>query len=908
MPPDNATGLLGRDQELRELEILIGNARNGRGGSTLLLGDPGIGKTMLLDTATARLTGVQLIRVDGYEAESTMPFAAAQRLIRPLRDHLPALPERHRQALLVAAGETDGPPPDRFLVGLGVLGLLGAAGDTVPVVCAIDDAHHLDAESLDVFAFVARRLEAESATLLLAGRDSPALTNQAAGIPARHLTGLPQDAAVRLLMRTLPERIDPAVAVQVFAATAGNPLALVDLAGELTVRQLTESSFGDEPLPVGRRLEQHYLRQVRKLGAEAQLWLLIAAADATGNLDLITAVAGDLGLPADVADTAETAGLVELGRSVLFRHPLVRGAAYNAAFGKDRRRVHRALSVRADELNLVEHAAWHAAKATLGTDEQVAQRLERVADLAAERGGFASRARVLMEAATLTPAGGVRYARLVRAAEAALAAGTSQLAKDLIDEIDEGLLDPVSRGRLTVIGADYAMFVAAPTLTRASADTLEAARHFHGHDTDLEQAALIKAWEWALSPERLTAGIEWPELGRRFAEGAALKEGDPAVILRAISALILKPYPDAVPAIRAALDLYERMDPASMLNYGHGVAALATAVWDAEARHRLLEKFAAAARDTGSLQKLDSALWVLSLSEALGGTPRQALKYMEQVRELRRAIGYDAEHVVNVATLAWSEAARPQVLAMAEATYAMGFGGVHSTAMAALATVDIAEGRYAEAYQKLKPFVDDPFFHVTPVTWPDFAEAAAHCGFTAEAFTTAAQLTELAAASGSRWARGVAHRVQAVVHGNEQDFLDAIADLDGAYAAIDEGRAHLAYGEWLRRAKRRRDARPHLRKAADLFERAGADPFTVRATRELEAAGETRQESVPGRPAQLTPQELTVAELAAAGRTNAEIGATIFLSVNTVDYHLRKVFQKLGISSRRQLSDRLDHV
>ncbi|WP_433832784.1 AAA family ATPase [Actinoplanes sp. CA-015351] len=907
MPPQNATGLLGRDQELRELEILIGNARNGRGGATLLLGDPGIGKTMLLDTATAGLIGVRLIRVDGYEAEATMPFAAAQRLIRPLRDHLAALPERHRQALLVAAGETDGPPPDRFLVGLGVLGLLGAAGDTIPVVCAVDDAHHLDAESLDVFAFVARRLEAESATLLLAGRDSTALTNQTAGIPVRRLTGLPQDAAVRLLMRSLPEQIDPAVAVQVFAATGGNPLALVDLAGELSVRQLTESSFGDEPLPVGRRLEQHYLRQVRKLGAPAQLWLLIAAA-ASGDLDLITAVARDLDLPADVADAAETAGLVELGRSVLFRHPLVRSAAYNAAFGKDRRRVHRALSVHADELNLVEHAAWHAAKATLGTDEQVAQRLERVADLAAERGGFASRARVLMEAATLTPAGGVRYARLVRAAEAALAAGTSQLAKDLIDEIDEALLDPVSRGRLTVIGADYAMFVAAPTLTRASADMLEAARHFHGHDTDLEQGTLIKAWEWALSPERLTTGIEWDELGRRFAEGAALKEGDPAVILRAISALILKPYPEAVPAIRAALDLYERMDSASMLTYGHGVAALSTAVWDAEARHRLLEKFAAAARDTGSLQKLDSALWVLSLTEAVSGAPRRAVQYMEQVRELRRAIGYDAEHVVNVSVLAWSEAARPQAIAMAEATYAMGFGGVHSSAMGALAIVDIADGRYLDAYQKLKPFVDDHFFHVSPTLWPDFAEAAAHSGFADEASATAGRLTALADASGSRWARGVASRVRAIITGNEQDFLDAITGLDGTYATVDEGRALLAYGEWLRRAKRRRDARPYLRKAADLFERAGADPFTVRATRELEAAGETRQESVPGRPAQLTPQELTVAELAAAGRTNAEIGATIFLSVNTVDYHLRKIFQKLGISSRRQLSDRLDHV
>ncbi|MET0425938.1 MAG: AAA family ATPase [Actinoplanes sp.] len=902
--------LLGRERELRELEILIGNARNGRGGSVLLLGEPGIGKTMLLDSATRDLTGARLVRADGFEAESTMPFAAVQRLVRPLRNHLPALPDQHRQALLVAAGETAGPPPDRFLVGLGVLGLLGAAGTDVPVVCAVDDAHHLDAESLDVLAFVGRRLEAESATLLLAGREAAPLTTKTGGIPARRLTGLPPDVAVRLLMRSLDEPIDPAVAVQVAAATGGNPLALVDLAAELTVRQLTESSFGDEPLPIGRRLEQHYLRQVRRLGPEAQLWLLIAAADSTGNLELITAAARELGLPADVAEAVETAGLVELDRVVRFRHPLVRAAAYNAAYGRERRRVHRALAVIAGKLELVERSAWHAAKATLGTDENVAQRLELIADLAAERGGFASRARVLIEASALTPAGGHKYARLVRAAEAALAAGTGQLAKDLLDEIDEELLDPVSRGRLAAVGADYAMFVAAPTLTRASADMLAAARLFHGHDADREQTSLIKAWDWALAPERLTVGVDWTDLGHRLAEGAQVKDGEAATILRAISAIILLPYREAVPAIRAALDLYDRMEAPSTLKYGHSCIALATALWDVDARHRLLSKWAAAARDAGSLQMLDNALWVLSLAEAMGGTPRQAVRYMEQVRELRRAIGYDAEHVVNVAVLAWTEAARDQVLAVADATYAMGFAGVHATAMAALATVDVAAGRHTEAYDRLKPFVDDPFFHVTPLLWPDYAEAAAHSGHLDEADATVEKLAELADASGSRWARGVALRCRAVVaaarqNADEQTFRAALAELDGCRAVIDEGRAHLAYGEWLRRAKRRRDARPYLRRAAEIFERAAADPFTERANRELEAAGEVRHEALPGRPAELTPQEFTVAELAAAGRTNAEIGATMFLSANTVDYHLRKIFQKLGISSRRQLADRL---
>ncbi|MER7166068.1 AAA family ATPase [Micromonospora sp. NPDC000207] len=903
--------LLGRDPELERISTLLGNGRDGRGGSLLLLGDPGIGKTTLLKAATGGLTGRQLLEVDGFEAEITMPFAAVQRLIRPLRRHLDAVPDGHRQALLVAAGEVAGPAPDRFLVGLGVLGLLGAAGGSTPVVCSVDDAHLLDAESLDVLAFVGRRLAAEPVTLLLAARTTAAFPSRAAGIATVALTGLPQEAARRLLTRSLPGPIDPLVAARVVAATDGNPLALVDLAAELTIQQLTESSFGDEPLPIGRHLEQHYLRQVCQLGEEVRLWLLVAAADSTGNLDLITLASQELGLPADVAEAAEAAGLVELGRALRFRHPLVRSAAYNAAEGRQRRRAHRALSAVAEKLDLVERAAWHAAKATLGVDEDVAQRLELVADLAARRGGFASRARVLIEASALTLPGRRRSARLVGAAEAALTAGVGQLTKDLVDEIDEDSLEPVSRGRLVAVRAAHSLFVAAPALTHAAADMLAAAAFFHGEDPDLEQAALIRAWECALPAERLNTGLDWTDLGRRLAEGARVKQGDAATILRAVSALILEPYAAAVPPVRAALAAYDRMGAAEILQFGHSCVALATAVWDVDAIHRFLTRWAEAARDVGALQMLDNALWVLSLTEATGGTPYRAVQYMEQVRELRRAIGYDAEHVVNVAVLAWSAAARDQVLAMAEATYRMGFGGVQASALAVLARIDLAEGRDAEAYATLKPFIDDPFLHVTATTWPDFAEAAARTGHLAEARAVVAKLDERAEACRTPLALGLAARSRAVVEAAasgvdvERHFRAAVTVLDGCRARVEEGRAHLAYGEWLRRTRRRAAARPHLRRAAEIFGSAGADAFTGRAGRELRALGDTWEEATPARPAGLTSQELTAAELAAAGHTNAEIGAAMFLSVNTVDYHLRKVFQKLGVSSRRQLADRL---
>lgn len=906
---ESAGRLLGRAAEQQQVHALLGHARNGRGGALFLTGEPGIGKTTLLDATTSDPVGMRLLRVDGFEAESTIPFAGIQRLAIPLRAHLAALPERHQQALRVAAGVADGVPPDRFLVGLGVLGLLAAAGEVEPIVCVVDDAHLLDPESLDVLTFVARRLEAESVALLFAARDAPDRDTHMAGVPVLRLAGLESEWAVRLLMASLPESIDPAAAAQIVAATGGNPLALVDLAGELSVRRLTESSLADEPLPIGHHLEALYLRRIRHLAPDLQLWLLIAAADSTGNLDLIQAAGQALGLPGDPVDEAEATGLVELGNTIRFRHPLVRSAAYNAAQGAQRRRAHRALGIAADRLGLVELEAWHAAKATLGTDLAVADRLEGVADLAGQRGGFSSRARVLAQASTLTPLGLLKYSRLVTAAEAALASGAAQLAKAFLDDVDEDLLDPVSRGRLISTRASIAIFTADPALMHAGANMLSAAESFHGHDAALEQNALIKAFEYTLPAERLAQGATLAELGARLRKGADLHDGTAAIILRALSAHILLPYEQAVPIMRTAIDTIATLDPAGLLQYGAISVALTTALWDTTARRECLERTAAAARDAGSLQLLDTALWIMSLAELTGGTPRLAHQYIEQVRELRRAMGYDAEHVINVALLAWSGAPRAQVEMIAEGAGAMGFGGVKAAGEAALAVRDLAEGHYGDAYQRLKPLVEDPFLQVTPLELPDFVEAACRSGHGAEAAAQVEQLEALASVNGSVWTRGVALRSRALIEDDaEPHFRAAAATLEPSGIDIELARAHLLYGEWLRRTKRRKDAREQLRRALDLFERGQAPAFAQRARNELEAIGEQSPAAEPRGTLDLTTQELTVARLAAAGHTNAEIGATMFLSPNTVDYHLRKVFQKLGISSRRQLADRVDQA
>jgi DNA-binding CsgD family transcriptional regulator len=904
----DAPRLFGRDAEERQIAALVAAARNGRGGALLILGDPGIGKSSLL-ALRGRDRGMRELAVTGYEAESKIPYAAIHRLLLPLRPHLAALSDAHRQALQVASGTAQGPPPDRFLVGMGVLALVAAAGQETPLLCAVDDAHHLDAESMEALAFVARRLEADPAVLLFAGHDDPRLVEGAAGIPVLRVSGLDPEAATSLLRSALPEPIDPAAAAQIATATGGNPLALLDLARELDARRLTESSLADEPMPVGHHLEAFYLRRVRHLTPELQLWLLVAAADSTGNLDLIRSAARELSVLDVAEEAAELAGLVVLGGSVKFRHPLVRSSVYNGATGPDRRRVHRALSQAAADLALVELEAWHASKATLGTDPDVADRLERVADLAGSRGGFLSRASVLARAAALTPVGELRNARLVAAAEAAFAAGAVHVSKTLLDDVDTAAMLPALRGRLISLRATHALFIGDPALVHGGADMLQAAACFHGVDPSAEQTALIRAFEFTLPAERLAEGATLGDLGRRLREGAALQDGLPAAVLAALGAYIVLPYEEAVPLMRRVVDQLGALRPVELMSYAVVAVALTTALWDAVARRTLLDKVATAARDAGASQVLDTTLWIMSLAELKGGTPRASGERIAQVRELRRTIGYDAEQVVNPAFLAWSGAPRTQVEAISDAGLSMGFAGVHSAGIAALAVRDLAEGHYRDGYHRLKPLIDEPFLQVTPLELADFVEAAVRAGHVAVAEPHVEHLADLAAANGSPWAKAMADRSRALVTegaDSEPLYRAAIKALEPTDIDIERARSHLLYGEWLRRERRRRDAREQLTVALELFEHSGAPAFAERARRELTATGVTAESAAQPESWGLTSQELTVARMAASGSTNAEIGATLFISANTVDYHLRKVFQKLRISSRRQLTERLD--
>jgi DNA-binding CsgD family transcriptional regulator len=499
---------------------------------------------------------------------------------------------------------------------------------------------------------------------------------------------------------------------------------------------------------------------------------------------------------------------------------------------------------------------------------------------------------------------------LIGAAEAALVVGAVQVAAGLVDRVDQESLDPVPKARSTVVRYGIALFVADPeTLRGGTALLIEAADGFHGRDPGREQRALLMAFESCVVADRLMSGVTTAELGERLSVGADLTDGPVSVILRGLGALIRLPYDQAVPLARAAMAQIGRLPEHEMMQMGTAITALTTFLCDIAWRESALDRAATAARNAGALQSLDTLLWLISLTQLTGGTVRRAVESVEEVRGVRRAMGYDSEQVVNPAVIAWTGGPREVVRQIGEGAGAGGFGGVTAVATWSLAVRDLAEGHYRDAYRRLQPQIADPFLQVTPLQYADFVEAAVRSGHEDEAAGVLADMGRRAAVNGSTWYRGVTLRSRALVaphHEAEGHFRAAIAALTNTGAVIDLARAHLLYGEWLRRARRRRDARHQLTAALEQFDRGGGGIFAERVRAEIEATGAPGGAPAGDQgPDALTAQELSIARQAAAGRTNAEIAGALFISPNTVDYHLRKVFGKLGISSRRQLADRL---
>ncbi|WP_245884838.1 helix-turn-helix transcriptional regulator [Glaciihabitans tibetensis] len=905
--------LLGRTVELRTLGHLVASARNGLSSVLVVNGEPGVGKTALFDAFASGLVGAKLVRLAGVESEASLSYAAVHRLVLPVQSAIADIPPGQQEALNIALGRASGSPPDRFLVGLAVMSLLAATAGDTPLVVIVDDIQWLDPESLSALAFVARRLQAEAIVFLFGLRDNSVDESELAGLPRLAVSGLGDNDALSLLHRAVTTRVEPRVARRIVAATKGNPLALLDLGAELTEGQLVLGPLGVEPGPIGTHLEAHYLRQTRELPADTQLWLLVAATETRGHMETVDAAAAALGLHHSAGDAAELHRLVVLSSRIDFRHPLVRSAVYGGAADADRRRVHRALAtvlVTAQDEDL---CAWHSGAGTRGQSESVAAQLEAAANRAGERGGFTSRTTLLVRAAELSPPGRAREARVIAAAESAAMAGAVTLAMALIEQLVPEFLDDVTRGRALMVRASTrALSGVRAAVTEGPALYLEAAAAFESAGSDLAASAVLRAVEGSMTAHWAMRDTTLGEIGERALAIAAEATSLEATVLRAIGLYIRGPIEQAAPALREALRRILDPDLADtdLLRFGFVAVVVTNGLWEERSWQQILRRAVAVARAAGALSLLDSFAYMLSLSHTQLGELGLAEEVMQETNEVRTALGFTTEQLefLQLAEfLAWRDGSRQtieQIERSAAAAAQLGFGGSQTLADFALAMIALADGSYDRAYALLEPIRAENFIQVSDRTLPHIVEAAWRSGRTDEARAAERQMARISAATGSLRARGLSARSAAIVASDSQAeglYLDSIALLGG----LDAARSRLLYGEWLRRMRRRRESRSHLRQALDAYEQIGAAPFADRARRELAATGQlitarTRAAS------DLTPQEAAIARLAASGSTNSEVGAALFISPNTVDYHLRKVFRKLGITSRRQLAAALD--
>jgi DNA-binding CsgD family transcriptional regulator/tetratricopeptide (TPR) repeat protein len=905
-----ARGFLGRASERGALDRLLANVRGGQSGVLVICGEAGIGKTALVRHAAERAAGFRVAQIAGVEAEMELPFAGVHQLCALMLDRLDALPEPQRSALSVALGVAPGYTPDRFLVGLAVLSLLSTVAEERPLLCVVDDAHWLDGASGQVLGFVARRLLAESVAMVFAVPD-PGARPELAGLAELPLAGLDEDDARALLARAIPGRLDDRVRDRIVAETRGNPLALLELPRSMSAADLAGGfDFPADELP--GRLEDRYLRQVEVLPEATRRLMLVAAADPVGDAPLVWRAAQRLGIHTSALAPATSSGLLEIDDQVSFRHPLVRSAIYQSAAPAERRRVHHALADVTDPAADADRRAWHRALAAEGPDEGIAAELQRSAARAQTRGGLAAAAAFLERAAELTPDPAGRAGRALAAAEVKHQSGARQTALRLLAQAEAGPLDDLERARLHLVRGQTAFGSShggdAPPLLLAAARELEPLDPVLARDTYLE------ALSAALFVGRLAGEVGVMEVAEA-ARAAPAHTGRPQdLLLDGFALLITEGYAAGAPLLQRAVRAFRTEDlaPADAIRWLWLATHAAHDLWDDAGWEALCGRHLALARQAGALTVLPLVLSARIGLHLFAGELATAVTLNDETVAIAEATanGLPPYGTVAVAAFRGREADAAALIDAARAEVGPRGEGMGLTLLEhAAAVLYTGLGRYGEACEAAQRGAANPQ-ELAFSTWslPYLAEAAVRSdrpGLAAEALE---QLARSTGPSGTDWALGVEARTRALVTDGgdaEAFYRDAIDRLARTRVRAEHARAHLLYGEWLRRQGRRADSRAQLRTAHEMFTAMGMEAFAERARRELLATGETVRKRRAERRDDLTVQERQIAGLARNGLSNPEIGARLFLSPRTVEWHLRNVFAKLGIRSRKELADAL---
>jgi len=908
--PDSHDLLVGRLDERGQIDRLLEAAGDGVSAVLVLQGEPGIAKTALLNYATESARSFHIVRLVGIESEAELGFAALHQLLLPFLGRLDLLPGPQRHALGTALGLRGGGPPDRFLVGLASLTLLSVAATERPLLCVVDDAQWLDHGSAAVLAFVARRLSVDAIAMLFAVQEPSERHVQLQGLPQLRVRGLPTADARQLLVSAAPSKVGSGVRDQIIAQTGGNPLALIELGREFSAEQLAGRAALPEPLPLGPSLEARFLRQVRCLPDATQTLLLTAAADPAGDPAVLWRAGECLGFGITAAGPAESRKLVTFGSPVRFRHPLIRSAVYHGAPLMERKRVHAALAEATDPVAGADLRAWHRAEAAMGPDESVAAELEQAADRARSRGGWAATGAFLTRAAMLTPDATAHVRRVLAAAAAEVTAGASLHAQALLDGVAGRLDDP--RQHIVAQRIEGAIHYALNQPGQTASILFNAAQQLAALDIGQARAALLDALTAARISGRLAAsGVDDNDVARAarstpLPPQSAVTVGD--LLLDADATLLLDGPDAAAPLLRQAVTalLAAPLNSADMLSWTEVGCRAAGALGDDDALHALANRLEQQAREQGAVLPLSVALIFRLASELFAGALSQARACFTERGAIEAARGGNCE-LGQALVLAWRgqvSEARAQAASAERVAVEQGQGWKLSWLEYARSVLELGTSHYEEALAAVPcAYEDNPL--LSAFALPDLIEAAVRCGQRAFAERAVERVARHAAPSPTPLALGLLARSRALLaDGSDAEALyqEAITHLRQARGSAHLARAHLLYGEWLRRAKRRRDAREHLRTAHGMFEEMGAGAFAQRASLEIAATGETARRRAPARSSNLTPQELQVAALAAAGSTNPEIASQLFISPKTVDYHLGKVFRKLDVGSRRQLA------